>query len=93
MLQDHTLSFNTVIPDGSYKISSKLNGLKFAVYLLKCINFGLNEKEIIDLITNDHSLKEWISYLIDNEWIKRSGNKFEITEKGKMWLQRYENGW
>jgi len=73
---------------------SKLHGLKLAVYLLKCINKGLNERQISEFLDNNQKpVEQWFDFLKRNTWIESKSGKFVVSEKGITWLNRYENGW
>lgn len=63
-----------------------------AIYILKCLQDGMTEKEIIERFEDDQQIVEiWKSFLIHNRWIEHPDGKWEVTPKGAEWIQKVSN--
>jgi hypothetical protein len=73
-----------------------LSGLIQALYVAKCLQCGLSEKEITIKFSGDSQLvKMWISFLTHNQWMQempddQNNPKWTVTDKGKAWLETIE---
>ena len=59
--------------------------------MLKCIEDGVSESEIVELFQGDRLLVDiWKNFLIHNQWLNLPiDSKFEVTDKGKEWIGKY----
>jgi hypothetical protein len=83
----------------------RLHGLRQAIYILKCLEKGQTEQEIIKYFEGDSQLVElWINFLLDIHWIQKremstttplsppSANDtptWVVTDKAKEWTVKY----
>ena len=69
-----------------------MSGLRQALYIARCLQDGLKEKEIVFQFYGDAQLvKMWTSFLVHNHWIYATLDdagepKWRVTDKGKQWL-------
>jgi hypothetical protein len=72
--------------------SSKLSGLKCAVYLLDCIIRDESKTEIVRKFDGDEQLVDmWMSFIRHNYWIAQkngSNHQWVMTEKGRKWARK-----
>jgi hypothetical protein len=73
-----------------------LSGLAQALYVAKCLQFGLSEQEITIKFSGDSQLvKMWIIFLTYSQWMQsmsddQNNQKWMVTDKGKTWLATIE---
>lgn len=73
---------------------TKLSGLKQAAYVLGCLQEGLSEEAIGELLKSDPQLvRMWISFLIHNHWVENFMDDFDkrkwiVTDKGDAWIEK-----
>lgn len=73
-----------------------LSGLAQALYVAKCLQFGLSERQITIKFSGDSQLvKMWIIFLTHNQWMQpmsddQNSQKWIVTDKGKAWLETIE---
>ena len=66
-----------------------MKGLTQAIFILKALHEGKSEKEIVELFEGDVQIVEiWTSFLVHNRWMEHPDGKWEVTPKGKEWIER-----
>jgi hypothetical protein len=60
-----------------------------AVYVLKSLEDGISEKEIIEQFGGDEQLVQiWILFLFHNSWMEHPDGRWQATDKGKEWIAK-----
>ncbi|MEW6603657.1 MAG: hypothetical protein AB1351_03075 [Thermoproteota archaeon] len=60
-----------------------------AIYVLKALEEGKSEKEIIELFGNDKQIVDiWMNFLAHNRWMEHPNGHWQVTAKGKMWIAK-----
>jgi hypothetical protein len=68
----------------------QLSGLAQAIYVLKALEAGVPENEIIEQFEGDEQLVQiWISFLFHNRWMEHPNGKWQASNKGKEWIKRF----
>ena len=60
--------------------------------MLKCIEGGVSESEIVELFQGDRLLVDiWKSFLIHNQWLNQRpvDPELEVTAIGNEWIRKY----
>jgi hypothetical protein len=70
-------------------VPADLKGLTQAIFVLKALQDGKSENEIVDLFKGDQQIVQiWTSFLAHNHWMEHPDGKWEVTPKGKEWIER-----
>ena len=77
--------------EANTKDGRRLMGLQQALYVMSCLNKGMDETEIATRLDDDSELVEiWIQFLCDREWIKKdNANNNQISGDASncnLWL-------
>jgi hypothetical protein len=60
-----------------------------AVYVLKSLEDGISEKEIMEQFGGDEQIVQiWISFLFHNGWVEHPDGRWQATIKGKEWIAK-----
>src|SRR5918911_5482249 len=75
-------------------LTKKLSGLRQAIYIMKCLDNGEYFEQIVQKFDEDEQIvKLWMSFLLHNKCIQNPlDHKWLITDKGKRWIEKYDNG-
>ena len=66
-----------------------MSGLTQAIYILKALEDGKSETEIVELFGGDKQIVDiWMNFLVHNHWMEHPNGKWQVTPKGKEWIER-----
>ena len=70
-----------------------MKGLAQALHVLKRLDEGKSRDEIVKEFDGDEQIVEiWTSFLAHNGWMSHPDGRWEVTAKGKMWIEKTWSG-